>query len=59
MNAEFFVFVAYLVFMIGIGVYFFLKSKDGGEKGYFLGGETRYKEQPGANISEKFHILST
>ena len=38
MNAEFFVFVAYLVFMIGIGVYFFLKSKDGGEKGYFLGG---------------------
>ena len=38
MNAEFFVFIAYLVFMIGVGVYFFLKSKDGGEKGYFLGG---------------------
>ena len=24
--------------MVGIGVYFFLKSKDAGEKGYFLGG---------------------
>ena len=24
--------------MVGIGVYFFLKSKEGGEKGYFLGG---------------------
>ena len=38
MNAEFFVLIAYLLFMVGIGVYFFLKSKDGGEKGYFLGG---------------------
>ena len=38
MNAELFVFIAYLFFMVGIGVYFFLKSKDGGEKGYFLGG---------------------
>ena len=38
MNAELLVFVVYLVFMVGIGVYFFLKSKDGGEKGYFLGG---------------------
>ena len=37
-NAELLVFVVYLVFMVGIGVYFFLKSKDGGEKGYFLGG---------------------
>ena len=38
MNAELLVFIVYLVFMVGIGVYFFLKSKDGGEKGYFLGG---------------------
>lgn len=32
------VFVVYLVFMLGIGVYFFLKSRSGGEKEYFLGG---------------------
>ena len=38
MNTELLVFVVYLLFMVGIGVYFFLKSKDGGEKGYFLGG---------------------
>ena len=38
MNAELIVFIVYLLFMVGIGVYFFLKSKDAGEKGYFLGG---------------------
>ena len=38
MNAELIVFIVYLLFMIGIGVYFFLKSKGAGEKGYFLGG---------------------
>ena len=38
MNTELLVFVVYLLFMVGIGVYFFLKSKSGGEKGYFLGG---------------------
>ena len=38
LNAEFFVFVAYFLFMLGIGVYFFLKSKESGEKDYFLGG---------------------
>ena len=38
MNTELLVFLVYLVFMVGIGVYFFLRSKDGGEKGYFLGG---------------------
>lgn len=32
------VFVIYLVFMLGIGVFFFLKDKTGGEKSYFLGG---------------------
>ena len=35
---EMFVFVAYFVFMLGIGLYFFLKSKNAGEKDYFLGG---------------------
>ena len=28
----------YFIFMMGIGVFFFLRSKEGGEKGYFLGG---------------------
>ena len=31
---EIIVFVVYLLFMIGIGVHFFLKSKTGGEKTY-------------------------
>ena len=37
-NLESVVFVVYLACMLGIGVYFFVKSKDGGEKDYFLGG---------------------
>lgn len=32
------VFVLYLIFMLGIGIWFFMKDKDGGEKTYFLGG---------------------
>lgn len=36
--SEVIVFILYLLFMIGIGVYFFLKSKNAGEKDYFLGG---------------------
>lgn len=32
------VFVLYITCMIGIGVWFFVKDKDCGEKGYFLGG---------------------
>ena len=32
------VFFVYLVFMLGVGVWFFLKNKDGSEKSYFLGG---------------------
>lgn len=32
------VFAVYLLCMLGIGVYFFLKDKNGGEKTYFLGG---------------------
>ena len=36
--SEVVVFVIYLCFMLGIGVYFFVRSKDGGDKAYFLGG---------------------
>jgi len=32
------VFIVYLLFMIAIGLYFFLRSKGAGEKDYFLGG---------------------
>ena len=32
------VFIIYLVFMIGIGIFFFIRTKSGGEKMYFLGG---------------------
>ena len=35
---ELFVFIAYFLFMLGIGLYFFVKSKNAGEKDYFLGG---------------------
>ena len=34
---EMVVFLLYFVFMLGIGVFFFLRSKGGGEKAYFLG----------------------
>ena len=37
-TVELVVFIIYLLFMIGIGVYFFLKTRSGGEKEYFLGG---------------------
>ncbi len=37
-NAEVVVFIIYLAFMLGIGVYFFIRGRSGGEKGYFLGG---------------------
>ena len=37
-NIELVVFIVYLLFMLGIGVYFFFKTKNGGEKDYFLGG---------------------
>ena len=32
------VFAVYLLAMLGVGVYFFLKDRSGGEKAYFLGG---------------------
>ena len=36
--AEIIVFIVYLLFMLGIGVFFFIKDKNGSEKSYFLGG---------------------
>ena len=38
MNVELLVFIVYLIFMVGIGFFFFLKSRGTGEKEYFLGG---------------------
>ena len=35
---ELVVFIIYFVFMVGIGIYFFAKSKGNDEKDYFLGG---------------------
>ena len=35
---ELIVFCVYLAFMLGIGIFFFIRSKGGGEKTYFLGG---------------------
>lgn len=37
-SAEVIVFIVYLVFMLSVGVVFFFKTKEGGEKTYFLGG---------------------
>ena len=36
-KSEIVVFIVYLVFMLGIGVYFFFKERGGGEKTFFLG----------------------
>lgn len=38
---ELLVFIAYFLFMLGIGLVFFFRSKGGGEKDYFLGGRQR------------------
>ena len=40
MNSELIVFILYFLFMIGVGVFFFIKGKNGGEKDYFLGGRS-------------------
>ncbi|MBQ9647386.1 MAG: sodium/proline symporter [Oscillospiraceae bacterium] len=37
-NSESIIFVIYLLFMLGVGIYFFVKTRNGGEKTYFLGG---------------------
>ena len=39
-NAELIVFILYFCFMIGIGLFFFIKGKNVGEKEYFLGGRS-------------------
>lgn len=49
MNWEVIAFVVYFVLVIGIGVYFFMKSRSGGEKDYFLGG--RHMSGPVAALS--------
>lgn len=35
--SEVVIFILYLCFMLGVGIWFFVKSKSSGEKGYFLG----------------------
>lgn len=35
---EMVVFIVYLLFMLSIGIWFFYKNRQGGEKTYFLGG---------------------
>ena len=53
MNAELIVFILYLLFMLGIGVYFFIKGRGTGEKEYFLGGR---KMGPWVSaLSAQFH----
>ncbi len=37
-TVELVVFIVYLAFMLGVGVFFFARSKNAGEKEYFLGG---------------------
>ena len=37
-KVELSVFVIYLLFMLCVGVYFFMRSRNAGEKEYFLGG---------------------
>ena len=33
-------FILYFAIVLGIGIYFFFRSKSGGEKEYFLGGRS-------------------
>ena len=40
MNWELFVLILYFVAMLGIGVYFFIRSKSNSDKDYFLGGKS-------------------
>ncbi|MBQ8828285.1 MAG: sodium/proline symporter [Clostridia bacterium] len=40
MNFELLMFMFYFAAMLGIGIFFFFKSKDSGEKDYFLGGRS-------------------
>ena len=38
MNLELIVFIIYILFVIGIGIYFFVKGQNSSDKDYFLGG---------------------
>ncbi len=40
MNFELAAFILYFVVVLGIGLFFFIRSKNGGEKDYFLGGRS-------------------
>ncbi len=40
MNFELLAFILYFALMLGIGVFFFFKTKSGGDKEYFLGGRS-------------------
>ena len=40
MNGEVIAFILYFLIVLGIGIFFFLKSKNAGEKEYFLGGRS-------------------
>ena len=40
MGMDLVAFVAYFLLVLGVGLYFFYRSKDGGEKDYFLGGRS-------------------
>ncbi len=40
MNFEILAFILYFLVVLGIGIFFFLKSKNAGEKEYFLGGRS-------------------
>ena len=53
---EMLVFAAYFIFMLGIGMYFFFKSKGAGEKDYFLG-DTRtsiFDKKAGLSLTDTF-----
>ena len=40
MNGEVLAFILYFVVVLGIGIFFFFRSRGGGEKEYFLGGRS-------------------
>ena len=40
MNFELLAFILYFALMLGIGIFFFFKTKSGGDKEYFLGGRS-------------------
>ena len=45
-TSEIIVFIVYLLCMLGIGIFFFVKNRNGGEKTYFLGDHGLRRCQP-------------